>query len=1071
MAKESNKAKISEHLVQSVFQQKNAFSILIIFTALSLVGLAFIPKLKLQLNPTVAVRDISVSCIWHGATPQAVEREVVTPLESILNTIPHIVEIYSVSDQGRCRITLSFDKHTNLDQARFEVASVIRQVYSKLPRGVSYPQIGMQNPDEQEIRSPVLVYTLNGPVDSHTLTTYAEDQLKTRFSDVEGLRSIGVSGGTKTAWFVNYDRDELNLLGLDAGQIRKALNQYFNRYDLGLVTEKRIESNNQLAVFVNNQKKVGIVDWDEVIVGTVGDRIVRLTDICTIRHDELPAENYYRINGLNSIYMRFYPEKGTNHMVLANAVKTIMDVQKEKLPEKYAVLLSRDSTVFIQKELEIIGYRSLMTVVILLVFVLLISLSLRYMIILTLSLFSNIALSFMFYYLLGINIHLYSLAGITISLGLIIDNSIVMIDHIRIYSNKRVYVALLASTLTTIASLSIVLFLPESLQLNLRDFAFIIMVNLAVSLLISLWYIPALLQQYPIRNRAKRALIRRRKRIIKLNRFYSLLGRVFIRWRWVFIIGGVLLFGLPIFWLPEKVEGEQWYHQVYNKTVGADWYQNDAKKWTEKTLGGTLRLFVQNVYEGNYYREKQETKLYVRAGLPEGATIEQLNEIMVRMEQYLASFDEVRQFTTEIYNPQSGNITIFFKPEFEKSAFPYLLKGKLTQKAIDFGGINWNIYGVGQGYYNRTGTEESLNYNIQLSGYNYDELERQAQKLKGKLSQHPRVAKINTNAKVSWYEKDYVYRYSLSADPYLLASYDKPYRELAEDLSMLGINYRPAMYQLINERYEGIVLQSEESRSFDQWSVFHQTLNTEKNYTLAHLAEINKERMSPAIHKSNQQYIRKVAYKYNGNYKFGNRFRKIVLEEMNHEMPLGYHAKSQQWNYWDRNKAKPYHLILIIVLAVFIISAVLFESLRQPLAIVMLIPLSFVGVFLTFYWFDLNFDQGGYASFILLSGLVVNSAIYIINDFNNKMREVKMHNIRMSPLRVYMKAFNGKIIPVFLTIISSILGLVPFMTLGKEEPFWYAFAAGAIGGLVFSGIIMLVYLPLFLIRRKMMEHR
>ncbi|MBI9035219.1 MAG: efflux RND transporter permease subunit, partial [Bacteroidales bacterium] len=760
-----------------------------------------------------------------------------------------------------------------------------------------------------------------------------------------------------------------------------------------------------------------------------------------------------------------YPDKGANHLVLAENVKNIMLEQTGLLPEKYSVLLNQDSTVFIQKELEIIGWRSLMTILILLVFVFLISLNLRYMIILTLSLFTNVALSFMFYYVLGINIHLYSLAGITISLGLIIDNSIVMIDHIRSYSNKKVYLALLASTLTTIASLSIVLFLPEKLQLNLRDFAFIIMINLAVSLVISLWYIPALLQLYPIKKRAKALLIKRRKRIIKANRFYFILSRVFIRWRMAFIIAGVLLFGLPVFWLPEKVEGERWYHQVYNQSIGSDWYQNDAKKWTEKALGGTLRLFVQNVYEGNYYREKQETKLYINAGLPEGATLEQLNDILVRMEQFLASFDEVRQFTTGIYSPQSGNITIFFKPEFEKTSFPYFLKGKLTQKAIDFSGINWNIYGVGQGYYNRTGTSESMNYSLQLSGYNYDELERQAIKLKGKLSQHPRVAEINTNARVSWYEKDYLYRYSLNADPYLLAAYDKPYGELVNDLNKLGINYRPMMYQLINERYEGIVIQSEESKVFDQWSIFNQPLDFDRNYNLSHLATIRKERMSPAIHKSNQQYIRKVDYKYNGNYKFGNRFRDKVLEEMNHEMPLGYSAETKEWNYWERNKTKPYHLILIVVLAVFMISAVLFESLRQPFAIVMLIPLSFVGVFLTFYGFDLNFDQGGYASFILLSGLVVNSAIYIINDFNNKMREVKQNHIRMNPLRIYIKAFNGKIIPVFLTVISSILGLVPFMTLGKEEPFWYAFAAGAIGGLVFSGLIMMVYLPLFLIKR------
>ncbi|MBI9032928.1 MAG: efflux RND transporter permease subunit, partial [Bacteroidales bacterium] len=287
--------------------QKNAFSIIIIFTALSIAGLAFIPKLKLQLNPSVAVRDITVSCSWYGATPQAMEQEVSSPLEAMLNTIPHITEIYSVSDKEDCRITLSFDEHTDLDKARFEVASAVRQTYPKLPNGVSYPVIGMQNPDEQEIRSPILVYTLNGPIDSHTLSTFAEEQLKTRFHDVDGLRSIEISGGAKTAWFINYNRDQIKLLGFDVSQIKEAVNNHFNRYDLGMVAEKRSGSENQLAVFINNRKAEQQFDWSDIIVGVIGNRLVHLTDICTIRHDELPADNYYRINGLNSIYIRFYP--------------------------------------------------------------------------------------------------------------------------------------------------------------------------------------------------------------------------------------------------------------------------------------------------------------------------------------------------------------------------------------------------------------------------------------------------------------------------------------------------------------------------------------------------------------------------------------------------------------------------------------------------------------------------------------------------------------------------------------------------------------------------------------------
>lgn len=142
---------------------------------------------------------------------------------------------------------------------------------------------------------------------------------------------------------------------------------------------------------------------------------------------------------------------------------------------------------------------------------------------------------------------------------------------------------------------------------------------------------------------------------------------------------------------------------------------------------------------------------------------------------------------------------------------------------------------------------------------------------------------------------------------------------------------------------------------------------------------------------------------------------------------------------------------------IFVICSILFESLRQPLAIVLLVPIAFIGVFLTFYLFDINFDQGGLAAFVMVAGLVVNSGIYIVNDFNN-FKKVTTHYSIMC----YVKAFNYKCMPVFLTILSTVLGLVPFLWSGQHDVFWYAFAAGTIGGLVFSLLAVFFYLPLFL---------
>ena len=127
-----------------------------------------------------------------------------------------------------------------------------------------------------------------------------------------------------------------------------------------------------------------------------------------------------------------------------------------------------------------------------------------------------------------------------------------------------------------------------------------------------------------------------------------------------------------------------------------------------------------------------------------------------------------------------------------------------------------------------------------------------------------------------------------------------------------------------------------------------------------------------------------------------------------------------------------------------------------------MIPVSFIGVFLTFYWFKLNFDQGGFASFILLSGITVNASIYILNDYNL----IRRKRPGLSSLKAYIKAWNSKIIPIFLTVVSTMLGFIPFMVGTTKEAFWFPLAAGTIGGLAMSIVGIWVFLPLMVVKNK-----
>jgi len=234
-------------------------------------------------------------------------------------------------------------------------------------------------------------------------------------------------------------------------------------------------------------------------------------------------------------------------------------------------------------------------------------------------------------------------------------------------------------------------------------------------------------------------------------------------------------------------------------------------------------------------------------------------------------------------------------------------------------------------------------------------------------------------------------------------------------------------------------------------------------YKLNDVASIVKGQAPQEVGKENQQYRLTMQYDYIGSYTQGQKILERELEEFNKRLPMGYtaHSESSYWG-WGSKDNKQYRLIGLLIVIIFFTSSILFNSLKQPLAVIFIIPISFIGIFLTFYWFKLNFDQGGFASFILLSGITINAAIYIVDEYNR----IRTRRPDLSSLKAYLKAWNSKIIPIFLTVISTVLGFIPFMVGTQKEGFWFPLAAGTIGGLLMSIIGIFIFLPLLMVRKN-----
>ena len=159
------------------------------------------------------------------------------------------------------------------------------------------------------------------------------------------------------------------------------------------------------------------------------------------------------------------------------------------------------------------------------------------------------------------------------------------------------------------------------------------------------------------------------------------------------------------------------------------------------------------------------------------------------------------------------------------------------------------------------------------------------------------------------------------------------------------------------------------------------------------------------------------------------------MDHFNNEiLPVGFKAEDPSGGWFYGNKERYAWLIFLIIAVIYVMLAMTFESFRYPLPVLFMIPISFIGLFLVFGLTDFAFDQGGFAAFVMLCGIVVNAGIYLVTTYQALRPFDKLRDLQgPETLRLYIKAFSRKITPISLTIVSTILGLLPFLSDGPEK--------------------------------------
>lgn len=1046
----------------------SSFSVLLLMTVAALIGIVCFPQLKVQYTPTAGSSDISVSFQYPGASARIVEAEVTSKLEGVLSTIRACSGIQSVSRDGNGMVTLSVARRKDIETARFEVASKIRNLYSKLPEDCSYPSISLNTRGERA--QTAITYSIRSALPSQEIADFVERELLYPLSTVEGVSNVNFYGHTPFEWVITFDAERAIASGITASDIRDAVAAWYSEEIVGVTRSGGQVYGVRLRGPGTKMKTEGLA---AVPVRRVAGRVVRLGDVATFRYQESQPDSYYRVNGLNVLTLSVEVSSDANMIGSVQAVKDKLAELRPSFPEGISISVGYDYSEYISSELDKTYFRTMLCLLILLFFVLVTTRSWRYMLVIASTLAVNLLISVSLYALLGLQIHIYTLAGVTVSLGIIIDNSIVMIDHYVRCKDRKAFPSLLCAVLTTIATLLVILLMPEQEKANLTDFIWVIVINLGVSLAVSYLFVPALLDYFPPGGERPRRSGSLRGRVRWWTAYDRCIGWG-VRHRWVYILLLVMMFGIPTCLLPEKFGNAprvplKRHEEVLNTIVGWRPYARN-KTTVDKILSSSFGLFNKAMTRSDFYRVPARPQLMIRAGMPEGNTVGQLDEVMRSMENYLAHFDEIDVFETRISSYDNGSITVWFKPEYEGTWLPVRIKSDIIGMAVNFGGANWSVSGIDDNPFSNNVLKNYHYHTVSLTGYNYDEVCAYADTL------------------IAW-----MHRSNRFADPEIWGTglADRPHAEfiLHYDFEAMSIqdisphSYHVALQSPLYDsplmrlpydgKYTGVRLVSSAKEKMDLWHIDNSAveLSAGQKMKMSGIGGIYKERTDLPIQKNNQSYIVTVRFDFVGAPHLANQFIKQAVDHMNYDvLPIGFHAKNEQGGWFYEKKQNYFWLILLVVAIIYIICSIYFNSLRLPLSIIIMIPVSFIGLFLAFGLTDFTFDKGGFAACVMLCGITVNAGIYLISEWKGELKEKSSGSgipsvSPKSSRRAFLRAFGRKIRPISLTILSTVLGLIPFLFDGPSEVFWFAFAIGTISGLVLSVLALVLYLPVLILNK------
>ncbi|MGM0445647.1 MAG: efflux RND transporter permease subunit [Bacillota bacterium] len=1000
----------------SDFSIKRSVTTVMLILLVVILGFISLDRLNIDLLPEINFPGAAVITTYEGAGPEEIESLVSKPLENSLATVTNVKSINSISDAGQSTIIMEFNFGTDMDFAALDMREQTDLVSSFLPDDAQDPLVFKFDPS----MIPVLQLGVYSGQNLADLKTNVEDNVVPRLERLPGVASVSLTGGLDKEILIELDRNKMENYNIDFNTVTQNLMLENFNVSGGQINRGNVE------YIVRVTGKFESVDQIREVVIPTGSRggFVKLSDIGTVKDTYKEVRTIARVNGEDSIGLTIQKQTDANTVSVAQSVKDEIKAIQETQPDLNMVPIA-DQAEYIEQSIGSV-YRNAIIGGLLAVLVLFVFLrNFRSTIIIALTIPISVVATFLLLYFSGLTINIVSLGGLALGIGMLVDNSIVVLENIYRYKqyglnrleaasrgSEEVGMAITASTFTTIVVFLPVIFVQGLTAQIFRELALTVSFSLFASLIVALTLIPMLSSKI-LKLSKKQLNISDDTKLGFIKKNYRSSLNWFLHHRWIIVtlivvlivIGGFLAVNLGAEFLPSFDQGQMTVN--YDLPVGT--VLDDTQK-----AAGEIESILQDI--------------------PEVETIFSNIGVGDVMSGSAAS--------------ESGTFTVLLKDLSERDRSTSEVMEELRNK-ISIPGADINIESqdtfMGGG---AMGGSQAVN--IKVVGDDLAELERLSELVMEEMRQVEGVREINDSFEEGRPE------FLINIDRSLAARLGLRVRTVANTVKSTISGDVATQYEVTGNEYDvRVTLKDDDKQNIEQIKNIMVPSPSGAKVPLYRVANFEESEGPKEILRINQErYSEITASLYQTDL---NTAVNTIQERVNKnvELPEGYDIRfGGQFQDLQQSFTDLFYAFLLAIVLVYMVMASQFESFVHPLIIMFTVPLALVGVILGLYITRTTISVPSLIGIIALAGIVVNNAIVLV-DYINRIRDEGKDKID-----AILEAGPIRLRPIMMTALTTILALIPLsLGIGEGSELQQPLAIVVISGLLFSTFLTLYVIP------------